>query len=124
MSPQRFGPIVYWFATVATAALFAVPGGALLARDHHFTAEMARLGYPAYFLLPFGALKILGALVILLPGLPRVKEWAYAGMAFDVAFAVYSRAALGDALSLVLFPFVIGAAALLSWAMRPAARKL
>lgn len=124
MSSERFGPIVYWLATVVTAALFAVPGAALLARDHHFAAEMARLGYPAYFLLPFGALKILGALVVLLPGMPRVKEWAYAGMAFDVAFAVYSRAALGDALPMVLLPLVIGAVALLSWATRPASRKL
>jgi uncharacterized membrane protein YphA (DoxX/SURF4 family) len=123
MSRERFGLIVYWSATVVAAALFAVPGGALLARDHHFAAEMARLGYPAYFLLPFGVLKILGAVVILLPGMPRAKEWAYAGMGFDVIFAVYSRAALGDALPEALFPLIIGGVACLSWAMRPAARK-
>jgi hypothetical protein len=85
---------------------------------------MARLGYPDYFLFPFGLLKVAGAIIIVVPGLPRLKEWAYAGMAFDVVFAVYSRAAVNDPLPQVLFPLVIGTLAVASRALRPGSRKL
>ncbi len=124
MVAGRLGLVLYWLASLATAALFAVPGVALLFRAAHFETEMARLGYPHYFLIPFGALKVLGAVTILVPGLPRLKEWAYAGMAFDAAFAAYSRAAVNDPPPQILLPLVIGALALVSWALRPASRKL
>jgi DoxX-like family len=116
--------ILYWLTSVAAALLFAVPGCALLVKAAHFETEMARLGYPDYFLFPFGLFKIFGAGTILAPGFPRLKEWAYAGMVFDVAFATYSRAAVNDPLSQVLFPLVIGTLAVASWALRPASRKL
>lgn len=114
----------FWLATLATAALFAVPGTALLIGVAPFKVEMARLGYPVYFLPPFGALKVLGAAIILSPGIPRAKEWAYAGLIFDAGFAVYSRAAIGDPLPQILLPLVISALVLTSWALRPATRKL
>jgi uncharacterized membrane protein YphA (DoxX/SURF4 family) len=116
--------VVYWLATVAAALLFAVPGCALLIGLPHFTVEMARLGYPGYFLFPFGLLKILAAATVVAPGFPRLKEWAYAGMAFDAIFAAYSRAALHDPVLQIIFPLVIGALVLTSWALRPATRKL
>src|SRR6516162_3088546 len=70
----RILPIVYWATTVATAALFAVPGAALVAEIPHFAAEMGRLGYPGYFLLLLGAFKVAGAAVILAPRLPILKN--------------------------------------------------
>ncbi len=121
---QKWKLVLYWLATLPIAGLFAVPGTALLLRLVHFQAEMVRLGYPAYFLAPFGALKILGAAVILSPGLPRAKEWAYAGMIFDAGFAAYSRAAIGDPLPQILLPLAIASLALASWALRPDSRKL
>lgn len=55
----------------------------------------AMLGYPKY-LLPFlGVAKVLGVAAILIPGFPRVKEWAYAGMAFDLVGVIYSGLAVG-----------------------------
>ena len=116
--------VFYWLASLATAALFAIPGSALLARVPHFATEMMRLGFPGYFLPPFGALKIAAAAIILLPGLPRLKEWAYAGIAFDAGFAAYSRAAIGDPPLQVLLPLAIGSLAIVSWALRPASRTL
>ncbi len=121
---KEWRPVLYWLATVATALLFAIPGTALLAGAPHFTVEMARLGYPGYFLVLFGMLKIIGALTILAPGLLRLKEWAYAGMVFDAAFAAWSRGALGDPLPQIILPLVIGAVVLTSWVLRPATRKL
>ena len=66
----------YWTFTILAALLFAVPGAALLLRVPHFTADMARLGYPVYFLTILGIWKLLGVIAILAPGLPRLKEWA------------------------------------------------
>ena len=57
---------------------------------------MRHLGYPPY-LLPFlGTAKTLGVLSILVPGVPRIKEWAFAGLTFDVSGAMYSHLSVGD----------------------------
>lgn len=56
----------------------------------------AHLGYPSYLLVFLGTAKILGVLAVLVPGLPRVKEWAFAGLTFDVAGALYSHLSVGD----------------------------
>jgi uncharacterized membrane protein YphA (DoxX/SURF4 family) len=96
----------------------------LLARNAHFVSEMSRLGYPSYFLTILGVLKILGALAVLAPGLKRLKEWAYAGMMIDVVGAVLSRLAVGDPPAMLIVPLLVGALALLSWALRPATRTL
>ncbi len=48
------------------------------------------LGYPVYFIQFISIAKLLGSIVILVPGLDRIKEWAYAGLFFDLAGAVYS----------------------------------
>lgn len=54
------------------------------------------LGYPSY-LLPFlGTGKLLGIAVVLAPGVARLKEWAFAGLAFDVTGALHSHLSVGD----------------------------
>ncbi len=116
--------IGYWASTCLTALLFAAPGFALLLRDPHFVADMARLGYPSYFLPFLGIWKILGAIVILMPGARRLKEWAYAGMIFDISGAVVSRAAAGDNGPELIVPFVIAGLVALSWWLRPDSRRL
>ena len=121
---EKLRLVLYWLTSVGAALLFAVPGSALLVKAAHFVTEMARLGYPNYFLFPFGLLKVVGAVTILVPDFSRLKEWAYAGMVFDVVFAAYSRATMNDPLSQVLLPLVIGTLVLTSWALRPASRKL
>ncbi len=99
----------YWIATVLIALLFAVPGAALLARVPHFVQDMTHLGYPGYFLMILGVWKVLGAATILAPRLPRLKEWAYAGMIFDATSASISRAAVGDDALKVIAPLAIAA---------------
>ena len=85
-----------WIVTGLMATLLllsAVPDvlripGALLVFKH--------LGYPPY-LLPFlGTAKMLGVAAVLVPGLPRIKEWAFAGLTFDVTGALYSHLSIGD----------------------------
>src|SRR5579871_3408139 len=116
--------IVYWVSTVLSALLFAAPGLALVVRDAHIAAEMARLGYPGYFLPFLGIWKILGAVVILIPGARYLKEWAYAGMIFDIAGAIVSRAAAGDHGPELFLPFIIASLVALSWGLRPDDRRL
>jgi len=119
----RVRGMAYWPVTLALAALFAIPGAALVAHAPHFANEMARLGYPAYFLVLFGALKIAGAIAILAPRLPVLKEWAYAGMTFDVVGAIVSHLSMGDPPDNLILPALIGVLLFLSWLMRPAARR-
>jgi uncharacterized membrane protein YphA (DoxX/SURF4 family) len=114
----------YWIFTVLVALLFAIPGAGLLLRVPHFTKDMAELGYPAYFLTILGAWKLLGVIAILSPGLPRLKEWAYAGMFFDLSSAVFSRAVTGDNIIKIVVPLLVGALMLLSWRLRPPGRVL
>jgi hypothetical protein len=116
--------LVYWVSTGLTATLFAAPGFALVMRNPHFVADMTRLGYPAYFLPFLGIWKILGAIVIVAPGTRHLKEWAYAGMIFDICGAIVSRAAIGDRGPELILPFVIAGLVVLSWALRPDNRRL
>lgn len=116
--------VSYWIATSLTALLFTVPGIGLVSHAPHFTQDMGSLGYPLYFLTFLGVWKILGAIAILLPGFPRLKEWAYAGMTFDICGAVVSRAVSGSGSIMVLVPLVVGGLMLVSWALRPDSRKL
>ena len=86
----------YWVVTGLLAAfavlasipdLFSVPQAVEL---------FQRLGYPLY-LLPFlGVAKLLGVAGILVPGFPRLREWAYAGLAIDFTGAIYSHVTVGD----------------------------
>lgn len=116
--------IGYWIVTVLTTLLFAVPGIALLLRVPHFTQDMAQLGYPSYFFTILSTWKILGALTILAPRLPRLKEWAYAGMIFDTTSGAISRAAVGDGALKIVAPLVVAGLVLLSWRLRPEGRVL
>jgi hypothetical protein len=57
---------------------------------------MKHLGHPPYLLLFLGTAKTLGVLAVLVPGIPRIKEWAFAGLTFDVSGALYSHLSVGD----------------------------
>jgi uncharacterized membrane protein YphA (DoxX/SURF4 family) len=71
-----------------------------------------QLGYPSYMLPFIGIAKLLGIIALLMPGFPRIKEWAYAGMFFDLTGAVYSGLSVGGfhpQMLVMLVPFVLGA---------------
>lgn len=118
--PEKLKIFAYWGATALTAFAFFAGGVADLARGPALVSAMADLGYPSYFMLILGGWKLLGALAIVVPRLPRLKEWAYAGMAFDLTGAALSHAAVGDPAAKVLVPLVLLAIAAASWALRPA----
>lgn len=114
----------YWTTTTLIALAFLSGGAAYLVRADVPLRGMAELGYPAYFVTILGAWKVLGGLAILAPRLPRLKEWAYAGIAFDLTGAAFSHAAVGDPLVKVIVPLVLLGIAAASWALRPESRRL
>jgi uncharacterized membrane protein YphA (DoxX/SURF4 family) len=82
--------IFYWIFTGLFA--FVMLGSAIPDIFSSATAVegFKQIGMPAY-LLPFlGIAKLLGVVAILIPGFPRIKEWAYAGLVFDLAGATWA----------------------------------
>jgi len=114
----------YWIATAATAFVFLSGGAAYLAGAEVPVAGVLALGYPAYFVSLLGAWKLLGGLAILFPRRPLLKEWAYAGIAFELSGAAVSQAATGAPAAKVIAPLAILAVAAASWSLRPASRRL
>jgi DoxX-like family len=116
--------VLYWAATAIIFLAFMGSGIALLVGARPMVEGMAHLGYPAYMLPLLGVWKVLGALAVAAPRLPLVKEWAYAGIMFDLTGALTSRLAVGDAGMDAVLPAIFIAAAVLSWVLRPADRRL
>lgn len=88
--------ILYWVFTGLFAFIMigsAIPD--ILMMPVAMKGMHEELGYPAYFVPYLGTAKLLGVIAILIPGFPRIKEWAYAGLIFDLVSATYSVAAYG-----------------------------
>ena len=84
-----------------------------------------RLGYPPYFLIILGIWKLLGAVALAIPRFPRLKEWAYAGVLFDLTGAVVSLFASGlMEASTIAYPIARTGVAAASWGLRPRSRYL
>jgi hypothetical protein len=98
---------LYWIVTVVTAAFMLMSAVPDILNVPQALAIFNHLGYPRYLLVFLGIAKTLGALTIVLPGVPRLKEWAFAGLTFDVSGALYSHLSVGDSASMWL-PAVIG----------------
>lgn len=83
--------LIYWTLTIIFAGLMlwsAIPD--LMNTSDAVLIINKHLGYPAYFTPFIGFVKILGVIAILIPGFPIIKEWAYAGFAYDLVAATYS----------------------------------
>ena len=69
-----------------------------VSRSPDAMALIKHLGYPAYFVPFIGAMKIVGVIAVLIPGFPKLKEWAYAGLVFDTGGAIFSHFSSGDSI--------------------------
>jgi hypothetical protein len=124
MSRKQLKSIAFWATTIFGPTSFVIGGILSLAGSPDAVAGLHHLGYPAYFGALLGAWKLAGAITITVPGLPRLKEWAYAGFFFDLTAAAISHAVLGDPGLDVLAPLAFLGLVLASWALRPESRKL
>jgi hypothetical protein len=96
----------YWVVTGLMAAFMLMASIPDVLRQRQAIEVFGHLGYPAY-LLPFlGTAKILGVIAVLIPGSNSLKEWAYAGLIFDITGALYSHLSVGDPVSVWGFAVV------------------
>lgn len=116
--------IAYAATTGLVALGFAFGGFADLTKKPEVVEGMTHLGYPAYVATLLGIWKVLGAAAIAAPGTARLKEFAYAGILFDLTGAAFSHAAVGDPAGKIVPPLVLLAFAAASYALRPASRSL
>jgi hypothetical protein len=113
-----------WVTTGLTAFVLLSGGVAGRGRPSFVMEGMTHVGYPAYFVSILGLWKVLGGVAVLAPRFPRLKEWAYAGMLFDLPGAAASHAAVGDPAGKIAAPLIISGIVMASWALRPESRKL
>ncbi|WP_116107350.1 DoxX family protein [Lewinella sp. IMCC34191] len=114
--------IIYWISTAWLALGMVSTGLVQVLRQAESVEMFLSLGYPEYLMSIVGVAKLLGVPVILLPGLPLLKEWAYAGYFFLMAGAIVSHLAAGepqDGLPALLLLLLT----LISWYLRPAHRR-
>jgi hypothetical protein len=98
--------VFYWVVTGLLAVFMLLASVPDVLRSAEATAVFHHLGYPLY-LLPFlGTAKILGVFAVIAPAMRTVKEWAYAGIAFDLVGAWYSHVSVGDGPSFWMFPLI------------------
>lgn len=83
--------ILYWVFTGIFAAMMllsAIPN--VMMSEDSIALIHTLLGYPKYFIMIIGVAKIFGVIGIFIPGYPTIKEWAYAGLFFDLFAATAS----------------------------------
>lgn len=118
--------VAYWTTTILVAFFIGSGGIAQVARVQATVDGFVHiLGYPPYFVTILGVWKVLGAIAILVPRFPRLKEWAYAGIFFDLTGAAASNVAVGGYGAYafhVIAPLAIAGLAVASWALRPEGR--
>ena len=122
---SRRNIVAYWVTTALVVFELAMGGVWDVLRVPQVRGLIERLGYPSYFLVILGTWKLLGAIALAVPRFPRLKEWAYAGVLFDLTGAVASLFAAGLAdVGTVTYPMAMTGVAVASWALRPASRRL
>jgi uncharacterized membrane protein YphA (DoxX/SURF4 family) len=83
--------IAYWVTTGMVASAMLSGGIAELTHRPETINGMKQLGYPVYFAMILGVWKLLGSVAFVIPGFPRLKEWAYAGIFFNMTGAAVSH---------------------------------
>lgn len=100
--------ILYWVFTILFAGLMLFSAyGSILVNEDAKKLIHDQLGYPVYFIPYTGYAKLIGVIAILIPGLKTIKEWAYAGLFFDLIGAVYSGIAVAMTLDPMMFFMLI-----------------
>ncbi|MFN3664714.1 MAG: DoxX family protein [Sediminibacterium sp.] len=109
---MKTNKLIYWITTILFSGFMiftAVPNIMMDTASKQLITDY--LGYPAYFIPFIGVAKVLGSLAILVPSFKKIKEWAYAGLAFDLIGAMYSAIKVGGldpGMSIMLLVFAAG----------------
>lgn len=88
--------ITYWVTTIAFVGMMTMSALMQLVQAAPIIESMTKLGLPVRITILLGILKALGALALVFPGYPKIREWAYAGFSFLLIGATYLHFAVGD----------------------------
>jgi len=117
----------YWTVTIILAFSITLSGIGQLMRYGGNVDLVTDIGFPLYVTNILGAWKLLGIVAIVMPGFPRLKEWAYSGIFFLMTGAALSHAFAndyGDYGFHIILPLFYAALGIASWALRPNSRRL
>lgn len=99
--------IIFWISTALISAMMLMSAVMYLSHNEEVTSGFTTMGYPLFLINILATAKILGALALLQPWLPRLREWAYAGFTINFIGAIWSHAAIHDSFIKVFIPLVL-----------------
>jgi hypothetical protein len=114
--------LIYWATTGILAALSVFAAFTYLSGSPQAVEGFAHVGYPQQLRIILGVAKLLGAIVLVMPRVPRLKEWAYAGFAFAWISASVAHYLAKDGPA-ALLPLVLLGLLIISYVTRPATRQ-
>lgn len=102
--------IIFWIATIIIVLWEGVmPLATWILTPEYITFGTRALGYPDYFAYALVICKVLGVFAIAYPKTPaKLKEWAYAGLSFNLIFAAISHSCVDKNIAYILMPVVVG----------------
>lgn len=117
---QKTTTILYWVSTLLFSSFMVWSSYSGVNPKRQTLGFLhGTLGYPVYFIQFISVAKIIGSVVILVPGLNKIKEWAYAGLFFDLAGAIFSiyivQKKFDAGMLFLLLPIVLGGLSYYFW---------
>ena len=116
--------IAYWIVTFLLGVAFVGMGLSNYWQPGTMNVDIAKSGYPSHFFKLLGVWQVLGGFVVLLPKLPRLKEWAYAGVLINLVAASHHHYMAGDDVTKIAIPLAVLSIATVSCGLRPPSRRL
>jgi uncharacterized membrane protein YphA (DoxX/SURF4 family) len=113
--------ITYWVTTGLVAAMSLFAAFSYLTGNSQAVEGFAHVGYPQQLRILLGIAKLLGAITLVVPGLPKLKEWAYAGFTFAWIAASVAHYLAKDGPK-VFMPVILLVLLAVSYVTRPASR--
>jgi len=99
--------VLYWASTTFVALIMGLAGALFLLRVDAALTVLHHLGYPLYFGTFIGVTRLLGAATVLLPVPKGLREWAYAGLTFDLLFTIFSIPSSGLPVLGIVQPIIV-----------------
>jgi len=111
--------IIYVTSTAVLVLEMLVGAFMDLAHLPHVVQDVRSIGYPTYVLYIVGVWKVLAVAALLWQRLPRLREWAYAGVFFEMSGAAASHVLAGDPIGKYAAPLAFTYFTLVSWWFQP-----
>lgn len=121
---NKMKPIAFWIFTVLLISMLLFSGLGALTKQDFLVEIMTHMSFPLYVMNILGPAYVLAAIAIIAPGLPKLKEWAYAGVVFAMIAGLASHIAIGDSFSEMIAALLLLILASSSYALRPESRRL